>query len=93
MFTLLVGLCGPAEVVMNFGASMFVHNHKVFAKIVESVETVKRFSSQRFSSHIATDKPIYRPGDSVYYRAWILDSHTHTPLQDSLASVLFVCTS
>ena len=51
-----VGLEGPAEVAVNFGATIFVHNHKIFNKIVESVETVKRFSSQRFSSHIATDK-------------------------------------
>ncbi len=35
----------------------------------------------RFLTHISTDKPIYRPGETAYVRAAVLDAKRRTPLR------------
>src|SRR5262249_34125774 len=35
---------------------------------------------ERYVTHIATDKPIYRPGEKVYVRGIILRADGHTPM-------------
>lgn len=36
---------------------------------------------ERFLTHVTTDKPIYRAGESVYVRGVILEAHKHAPLK------------
>jgi len=38
--------------------------------------------AERYLAHVSTDKPLYRPGESVYVRAVVLDAHTHRPLAE-----------
>src|SRR5262245_13681130 len=35
--------------------------------------------SDRFLTHVTTDKPIYRTGEKVYVRGILLRAHGHTP--------------
>ncbi len=39
------------------------------------------FPDERLLAHLATDKPIYRPGDVLYARAALLDALTRAPAQ------------
>lgn len=34
---------------------------------------------ERFQTHVSTDKPLYRIGDTVYARAVVLEAHDHKP--------------
>lgn len=36
--------------------------------------------AQRFVTHVSTDKPLYKPGETVYLRGVALDVFTHAPL-------------
>ena len=37
-----------------------------------------------YVTHLATDKPMYQPGDIVHFRSLTLDRSTHRPAQDAL---------
>ncbi|MCZ7607881.1 MAG: MG2 domain-containing protein [Planctomycetota bacterium] len=37
--------------------------------------------SDRYLAHISTDKPIYRPGETLYLRSVLLHAFKHTPLK------------
>lgn len=37
---------------------------------------------QRYLTHLSTDKPIYRAGETVYVRGVVLDAFDHTPLPE-----------
>src|SRR5215475_8908802 len=39
-----------------------------------------RFAVERYSTHVATDKPIYRAGEKVYVRGVLLSTDGHTPM-------------
>ena len=36
--------------------------------------------AERYSTHVSTDKPIYRPGEKLYVRAVVLRADTRSPL-------------
>ena len=36
--------------------------------------------AERWLTHVSTDKPMYREGETVYLRAVVLEAHRHTPL-------------
>jgi len=40
----------------------------------------------RFLTHLSTDKPIYRPGETVYLRGVVLNAHDRTPLPSDQAA-------
>jgi len=40
----------------------------------------------RFLTHLSTDKPIYRPGETVYLRGVVLNAHDRTPLPSGQAA-------
>jgi len=43
--------------------------------------------AERFTTHVSTDKPIYRPGETMYLRSVHLHAFKHTPIKgDSWAS-------
>lgn len=44
--------------------------------------------AERYRAHIATDKPIYRAGETVYVRAAVLRADTHAPLPGGHATAL-----
>src|SRR5262245_30836151 len=35
-----------------------------------------------YSTHVATDKPVYRPGEKVYVRGVVLRTDGHTPINN-----------
>ena len=35
----------------------------------------------RFLAHVSTDKPLYKPGETLYARATVLDAFTHAPVK------------
>lgn len=37
--------------------------------------------TDRYLTHVSTDKPIYRAGEKVYVRGVVLESHRHTPMK------------
>src|SRR5215471_3993266 len=39
-----------------------------------------RFAVERYLTHVATDKPIYRSGEKVYVRAVLLSTDGHSPM-------------
>ena len=39
----------------------------------------------RYITHVTTDKPMYQPGESVYFRSLTLDRATLRPVQEELA--------
>lgn len=45
----------------------------------ERVTTEKLGGSDRLLAFVSTDKPIYRPGETVYIRTVLLDASTHRP--------------
>ncbi|MFP4055357.1 MAG: MG2 domain-containing protein [Candidatus Brocadiia bacterium] len=45
---------------------------------------------RRYLTHVSTDKPIYRTGESVYIRAVLLDAIDHTPLPEDEQARAFV---
>jgi hypothetical protein len=36
-------------------------------------------NAKRFTTHISVDKPIYKPGDTLHWRAILLDALTNSP--------------
>jgi alpha-2-macroglobulin-like protein len=40
--------------------------------------------NQRFYTYITTDKPIYKPNDSLYIRAMVLNQLDQTPLNNNM---------
>src|ERR1051325_6971852 len=42
--------------------------------------------SDRYATYVSTDKPIYRPGETLYVRAAVLKADSHTPLGEKQAS-------
>jgi hypothetical protein len=43
------------------------------------VPVKKELGTERYLAHLATDKPVYHPGETVYGRAAILDAFTRVP--------------
>eukprot|EP01062_Namystynia_karyoxenos_P074155 TRINITY_DN70_c0_g2_i2.p1 TRINITY_DN70_c0_g2~~TRINITY_DN70_c0_g2_i2.p1 ORF type:complete len:2243 (+),score=498.86 TRINITY_DN70_c0_g2_i2:81-6731(+) len=37
------------------------------------------FSYPRYITHVSTDRPVYRPGETVYLRGWVLNALNGTP--------------
>lgn len=54
------------------------NKNKKYATI--SAQLDRMSSRNRYVTFISTDKPIYRPGDTVHFRAWPLHAHTFEPL-------------
>src|SRR5258706_8184431 len=46
--------------------------------------------ADRFLTYVATDKPIYRPGEKLYVRANLLHAAKHTPSADGAVAVVEV---
>ena len=46
---------------------------------------------ERLLAHLATDKPIYRPGESLYARAAVLDAFTRAPAGAVIGVLFEVC--
>ncbi|MGH7202495.1 MAG: MG2 domain-containing protein, partial [Planctomycetaceae bacterium] len=44
------------------------------------VETETLGGAERYLTHLSTDKPIYRPGETLYLRGVVLHANTHKPL-------------
>jgi hypothetical protein len=42
--------------------------------------------SERYTTHVATDKPIYRTGEKIYVRAVVLHANDHSPMTSSGAA-------
>jgi len=49
--------------------------------------TEKLGGDDRYLTHLATDKPIYRAGEAVYVRGTILHAFTHKPFEDKQAEI------
>jgi hypothetical protein len=49
-------------------------------KIVKGVFEVE----QRFQTHISTDKPLYKLGDTVYVRGILLSPHKQQPISSTI---------
>jgi hypothetical protein len=46
--------------------------------------------AKRFLTALSTDKPIYRPAETVWVRGVLLDAFTHTPLRESASAFVEV---
>jgi hypothetical protein len=80
-----VGLCDDTSIEANFGSQMFNYPHPIFETLQKEQSLTTSFASERYLTHITTDKPIYRPGDTVYFRGWILHAHKNTILENAKA--------
>ena len=45
---------------------------------------------ERYLTHVSTDKPIYRPGESMYVRGVVLHHLTNKPLSESISAAVEV---
>lgn len=55
----------------------------VAVALAEKTTTTSLGGEARYLTHVSTDKPIYRIGESVYVRAVLLHARTHEPMGDS----------
>ncbi|MBN8161729.1 hypothetical protein, partial [Vibrio vulnificus] len=69
---------GKCEIEANFGATGFLYSHSAWDTFLQEGEYTKSLAAERYLTHITTDKPIYRPGDTMYFRGWLLHAHKHT---------------
>ena len=51
------------------------------AQPVQPVESGRLGGPDRYLTHVSTDKPMYRPGESAYIRAVLLHASLHTPIK------------
>jgi len=51
----------------------------------KTVEPLKLGGGDRFLAHVATDKPIYRPGETVYVRTTVLNAFDRAPQNDRMS--------
>ncbi|MCA9116980.1 MAG: hypothetical protein KDA79_18035, partial [Planctomycetaceae bacterium] len=42
--------------------------------------------TERYLTHLSTDKPVYKPGEKLYLRGTVLHAVKHTPLPETLQS-------
>lgn len=83
-----------ATLYSNLGENPFVFETNCYRQFNTMLELNERFSwTERYLTYVTTDKPIYRPGDTLYYRGWILHAHNQMPLDDKLAEKLFAMNS
>lgn len=50
------------------------------------VNTDRLGGAERFLTHVSTDKPIYREGETLYVRGVVLDAARHTPIANGAAN-------
>jgi uncharacterized protein YfaS (alpha-2-macroglobulin family) len=72
------------QIDVNLGGSFFCYN-KVFAQkqLLKKHKLTSSLTQQRYLTFIQSDKPIYKPGDKIYFRGWVLNALSFTPLSDS----------
>lgn len=88
-----VGLDGAAEVHINFGQHPYKYTATPYKKLAEKekipfprflthLTTDKVLNSILFQNSILYDvlQPIYRPGDTLYFRGWVLNAHDNSPI-------------
>jgi uncharacterized protein YfaS (alpha-2-macroglobulin family) len=46
--------------------------------------------AERYLAHLSTDKPIYRPGETAYVRAFVLEARTHRPWTAALNGIVTI---
>ena len=57
--------------------------HSILAEKEPGSDQALLGGGQRFLTHVSTDKPIYRPGETVYVRGVVLHAQTRKPLPPS----------
>jgi len=75
----------------NFGSSPFLYESTEEWQTYKQQQVLQNQlnSKTRYLSHISTDKPIYRAGDTLFFRAFLLHAHDQSILTNELASSLF----
>ena len=86
LFTFLWMAVGLAEKANSKKETFDYHKafgvEKVDPHDLKIISTQNLGGGNRHLSHLQTDKPIYKVGETVYIRAIVLDAHTHKPCDD-----------